>query len=74
MLEYYNRQDYFWRTYGRGDYAEGWRLRGFDIAEYPRWPVKPMSKDDRKRYENNINQFFKDASEVIGHDVRVSDH
>ena len=71
MLEYYNRQDYFWRTYGRGEYAEGWRLRGFAIKEYPRWPVKPMSEEDLRRYKTNLDQFFRDASEVIGRDVRL---
>jgi dihydrodipicolinate synthase/N-acetylneuraminate lyase len=74
MLEHYNRQDYFWRTYGRNDYAEGWRIRGFDVKEYPRWPVKPVSTDDRRLYEANLKHFFAEVAEVLGRDVRLADH
>jgi dihydrodipicolinate synthase/N-acetylneuraminate lyase len=74
MLKYYNRQDYFWRTYGRNEYAEGWRLRGFDVKEYPRWPVKPVSAEDRRKYEENLRRVFAEAAEVLGRNVRLANH
>lgn len=72
MLRYYRAQEYFWKTYGRGEYCEGWRLRGFDIVEYPRWPTPPMSEDDKRRYQVNMDGFFDEVEGLIGRKVRVA--
>jgi dihydrodipicolinate synthase/N-acetylneuraminate lyase len=74
MLEYYHRQESFWKNYGRGEYLEGWRLRGFDIVEYPRWPTRPMAETDRRLYADNIHRFFEEASAAVGRDLRLKGH
>jgi len=63
MLEHYDRMTTF-HVYGRGEYKEGFRLRGLAIKEYPRWRTKPMTQEDLKLYDQNLKRLFAEAAEL----------
>lgn len=68
MLQHYDRMSYF-HPYGRGEYAEGFRLRGLAIKEYPRWPTKPVAAEDIKIYDQLLKQLFAEAAELTGREA-----
>jgi len=61
MLEHYGRMARFFPLYGRAEYREGFRLRGLAVREYPRWPTRPMTTEDRELYDQNLKRLFTEA-------------
>lgn len=74
IIRHVQKQDYFWKTYGRSDYRIGWQLRGFDIKEYPRWPAPEIPAGDVDIYRANMDWVFSAASKILGKDIRLNGH
>jgi dihydrodipicolinate synthase/N-acetylneuraminate lyase len=49
IIEYLDKTRPLGKAYGRGVTPVGLRMLGFDVKQYPRWPVKEMTPGDQER-------------------------
>ncbi len=52
------------REYGRSTTRVGLQLRGLPIKEYPRWPTRDMSAEDRDLMDRSIKQLLEEIAAV----------